>query len=119
MTKYLLLITEKESDYDDSNEAQFNEVMAMHQDFAKAVAESGAKMLGGEALLPTATAKYLRGTRTEGVHAVDNPAPELKEVLGGYYLIETDDEDKALELAKLCPAPYGYIEVRPIWEFGA
>ena len=119
MTKYLLLITEKEADYDDSNEAQFNEVMAMHQDFAKAVAESGAKVLGGEALLPTATAKYLRGTRTDGVHAVDNPAPELKEVLGGYYLIETDDEDTGVGAGQAVPGPYGYIEVRPIWEFGA
>ena len=33
---------------------------------------------------PTAT--YLRGTRTDDVTVVDNPAPDLKEVLGGYYL---------------------------------
>ena len=23
----------------------------------------------------------------------------------------------ALELAKLCPVPYGHIEIRPVWEF--
>jgi hypothetical protein len=119
MPKYLLLINEREADYDSSNEAQFNEVMAMHSDFAKAVAESGATMLGGEALLPVATATYLRGTRTDAVHTVDNPAPELKEVLGGYYLIEAEDEATARKVAELCPAPYGHSELRPIWDFGA
>ena len=61
-------------------------------------------MLGGEALQPTSTATYLRGTRTADVHTVDNPLPELKEVVGGYYLIEAADDAAALELAKRCPA---------------
>jgi hypothetical protein len=39
-------------------------------------------------------------------------------VIGGYYLIDAADDAVALELAKLCPAPHGYIELRPIWEFG-
>ena len=47
---------------------------------------------------------------------VDNPAPDLKEVLGGYYLIEAADDAQARRIAERCPAPYGYIEVRPIWE---
>ena len=47
---------------------------------------------------------------------VDNPAPDLKEVLGGYYLIEAADDEHARRIAERCPAPYGYIEVRPIWE---
>jgi hypothetical protein len=35
-------------------------------------------------------------------------------VLGGYYLIDARDLDHALEIAKLCPAPQGGVEVRPI-----
>ena len=76
-------------------------------------------MLGGEALLPVATATFLRGTRSDRVDAVDNPAPDLKEVLGGYYLIEAADEDTARRIAERCPAPHGYIEMRPIWEIPA
>ena len=119
MPKYLLLITEAEGSYEGADQAAFAEVMEMHNDFSKAVADAGASVLGGEALQPTATATYLRNTRTADVAVVDNPAPDLKEVLGGYYLIEAADDAQAAELAKLCPAPYGYIEVRPIWEFNA
>ena len=116
MPKYLLLIVEEEAAYEASGEAQFNEIMEAHASFTREMSELGAKSLGGEALLPTSTATYLRGTRTAGVAAVDNPSPDLKEVLGGYYLIEADDEAHARRVAERCPAPYGYIEVRPIWE---
>jgi hypothetical protein len=118
MPKYLFAIMERQGEYAEAGEAGFDAIMRAHGDFAAAVAAAGAKVLGGEALQPTSTATYLRGTRTDAVHAVDNPMPEVKEVLGGYYLIEAADEGQAVELAKKCPAPYGYIEVRPIWEFG-
>lgn len=118
MPRYLFGIYERELAYAEGGEADFDAIMQAHGAFSAAVAAAGAKVLGGEALQPTSTAKYLRGTRTDDVTAVDNPMPELKEILGGYYLIEAVDEAQAVELAKLCPAPYGYVEVRPIWEFG-
>jgi hypothetical protein len=46
----------------------------------------------------------------------DGPFAETKEALGGYYLIEARDLDQALDIAKLCPAPYGGVEVRPIMD---
>jgi len=115
--KYLMLIVEDESAYAQASEAEMGRVMQMHGEFAKSVAEVGASVLGGEALQPTPTATYLRDTRTSHVTVVDNPLPDLKEVLGGYYLVEAADDAQARELAKLCPAPHGYVEVRPIWEF--
>ena len=117
MPKYLMMIVEDERPYTDASEALFTEVMQMHDDFTKAVADAGATVLGGEALRPTPTATYLRRTRTPECTAVDNPLPDLKEAVGGYYLVEAKDDATALELAKLCPAPHGYIELRPIWEF--
>ena len=119
MPKYLMLIAEEESAYANASEADMGAVMQMHADFTREVADAGATILGGEALLPSATATYLRGTRTEGVVAVDNPAPDLKELLGAYYLVEAADEKAARAIAERCPAPHGYIEVRPIWEFNA
>lgn len=118
MPKYLILIVERESAYAEAGEAGFAQSMADHNAFAQEVVAAGGTLLGGEALQPTATAQYLRGTRTADVHTVDNPLAELKEMVGGYYLVEAADDAAALELAKLCPAPYGYIEVRPIWELG-
>ena len=92
--------------------------MQQHAAFTAEVEEAGGKILGGEALQPSSTATYLRGTRGD-VTVVDNPAPDLKEILGGYYLVEADDDDHARKIAERCPAPHGYIEVRPIWEIPA
>ena len=39
---------------------------------------------------------------------------ETKEALGGYYLIEAADLDEAIAVGKLCPAPYGGVEIRPV-----
>ena len=117
MPKYFMSIVESEAAYAENGEANFDTVMQAHADFSQAVKDAGASILSGEALQPTGTATYLRGTRTDTVSAVDNPLPEAKEVVGGYYLVEAADDATALELAKLCPAPFGYIELRPIWEF--
>ena len=116
MPKYLLLIVESERAYEEAGEAQFNKVMEDHMAFSKELVELGGTALGGEALLPVATATFLRGTRTDQVQTVDNPSPDLKEILGGYYLIEADDEAHARRIAERCPAEFGYIEMRPIWE---
>jgi hypothetical protein len=49
---------------------------------------------------------------------VDGPFVEAKEHLGGYYLVDADDLDAALEIAARIPAARmgGAIEVRPLVE---
>jgi hypothetical protein len=45
----------------------------------------------------------------------DGPFAETKEVLGGYYLLNCDNLDQALEYtAKIPTSEYGSIEVRPV-----
>jgi hypothetical protein len=109
MAEYLILIYENESDYGTSTPEVWAQTMQAHGRFAEQVVELGAKMLGGNALTPTATATSIRGDIV-----TDGPFAETKEALGGYYLIEAADLDHALAVAKLCPAPYGGVEVRPI-----
>jgi hypothetical protein len=48
----------------------------------------------------------------------DGPFAETKETLGGYYLVEADSADEALELAAKIPSARlgGAIEVRPLVE---
>lgn len=48
----------------------------------------------------------------------DGPFVETKEALGGYFILEADDLDAAIELASRIPAARlgGAIEVRPIVE---
>ena len=73
--------------------------------------QKGGKILGGDALQPTSTATSIRDDVV-----TDGPFAETKEALGGFYLIEARDLDHALEIAKLCPAPFGGVEVRPIMD---
>jgi hypothetical protein len=117
MPLYVYNLYEDEQAYAEGGAANFDAVMKLHQDFAKVVADSGAKVVAGEALQPSSTATYLRGTCTDNVQSVDNPLPELKETLGGFYVLDVADEAQAMELAKSVPAPHGFVEVRPVWEF--
>ncbi|MES2924813.1 MAG: YciI family protein [Verrucomicrobiota bacterium] len=48
----------------------------------------------------------------------DGPDIEAKEVIGGYWIIELNSKEEAVEWAQRCPAADGdVIEIRPIYEF--
>jgi len=111
MTEYLILIYERESGYAEAGPEAWEEIGKAHTRFAAQVGEKGGKILGGNALQPTSTATTIRDDVV-----TDGPFAETKEALGGYYLIEARDLDHALEIAKLCPAPFGGVEVRPIMD---
>jgi hypothetical protein len=74
-------------------------------------------VIGGDQLQPTSTATTVRVEDGE-VLTTDGPFVETKEALGGYYLVEAADIDRALELAARIPAARmgGAIEVRPVVE---
>ena len=109
MAQYLILIYENEADYEAADQSVFKEVMDAHNRFAEQVGE---KLLGGNALRETTSATSIRGDVV-----TDGPFVETKEVLGGYYVVEAKDLDEALEIAKLCPARFGGVEVRPVLVF--
>jgi len=111
MAEYLILIYEDETAYASGDRAVWQQMMEAHTRFASQVGEVGGKLIGGNALQPTTTATTVRGDVV-----TDGPFAETKEALGGYYLVEARDLDHALEIGKLCPAPYGGVEVRPIMD---
>ena len=108
MAQYLVLIYEDEAAWAAGGPAA-EAVSKAHAEFGQQHADA---LLGGNALQPTSTATTIR----DGV-VTDGPFAETKEALGGYYLVEADDLDQALAIAKLCPAPYGGVEVRPVMTF--
>ena len=55
-------------------------------------------------------------TEQDLAHLTDGPFLTVKEQLGGFYQLELADLDVALELAKLVPAPFGGIELRPVMD---
>jgi hypothetical protein len=75
--------------------------------------------VAGEALQPTGTAKTVRVEAGERL-VTDGPFAETKEQLGGYYVIDVDSEEQALDWAAKMPSlPHGSVEVRPIMVFPA
>ena len=89
------------------------EMLEKHRAFAEAVGRRGRLVDGGELAHPT-TATTIRRRGPE-LLVTDGPHAESKEHLGGYYVIQSDDLDEALEVARLVPVPDGgSVEVRPI-----
>jgi hypothetical protein len=113
--RYMLLIYSPESYYATVDEAAMGELMAGYMSFSNELVEAEA-MGSSERLQPTQTATTVR-IREGKAKVTDGPFAETKEQLGGYYVVEAENLDAAIEWAKKIPtATYGSIEVRPIWE---
>jgi hypothetical protein len=71
--------------------------------------------VAGERLAGSSSATTVRA-RDGNRLITDGPFAETKEVLGGYYIIDCENLDVALDAAARCPAVAfgGSIEVRPI-----
>jgi hypothetical protein len=113
---YLLLIYQPHAEREiDAGES--GEMLKAYDAYTEHVRRSGA-FVDGAPLARTASATTVRVR--EGHRLItDGPFAETKEWLAGYYLVECDSLDKALELAAACPgAAYGSIEIRPVVDFG-
>ena len=70
----------------------------------------------GERLRPDSDASRVR-LKAGQRQIMDGPFAETKEALGGFYLIECDTKEEAVEWAKKIPLREGgFVEVRPIWQ---
>ena len=114
MAQYLLLIYEDEAAAAAAGPDALAATLAGHQAFGEA---NRATVRGGAALEGTGSATSVRRDDGGGFVITDGPFAETKEALGGYYLIDARDLDHALDIAKLCPARFGGVEVRPIMIF--
>lgn len=85
--------------------------------FATDLAGSG-RLVAAEPLHPGHTATTVR-VRNGQVSLYDGPFAETKEVLAGFYLVDAQDLNEALNIAaRIPPAKHGSIEVRPVRELG-
>jgi len=111
--QYMLLIYNDPHGWESMSEADRGEIYNAYGTFTAELQASG-KMVAGDALQATDTATSVR-VRDGETLTTDGPFAETKEVLGGYYLIDVQTIDEALEWgAKVPGAQYGTIEVRPV-----
>jgi hypothetical protein len=86
-------------------------VMAHHQEVLAKVAAKG--KLGPVArLMPTTTAMTVRPGRQLTV--LDGPFAETKEQLLGFFMIDCDNLEEAIEYARQLTTESGAMEVRPV-----
>ena len=111
--QYMCLIYTDHSGWENVTEDDRNAMYAEYGAFTKDLRDKGA-MIAGDELQSTAAATTVR-VRGDETLVTDGPFAETKEQLGGYYLIEAESIDEAIQWAARIPsAKLGSIEVRPV-----
>ncbi|HYF73503.1 MAG TPA: YciI family protein [Nocardioides sp.] len=112
--KFVLLMAEEGhfDRWDAADAAARERVVAAFEAFDAAVAERGT-VVGGEALSRPESARTVRPG--PGRVVTDGPFAETVEQIGGFYVIDVESLDDAVELARLLPGEYT-VEVRPVPE---
>lgn len=110
--RYMLLIYLKE---DGPTEAQRTRCYVESAAFARDLHARG-KYLMSSPLHLTSTATSVRFV--DGKRLVtDGPFAETREQLGGFFLINAENLDEAIDIAKRLPAgQWGTVEIRPVME---
>jgi hypothetical protein len=114
--RYMLTLFGEEGGWEDVTPEQMKAEMDRWQEFSKALEEANA-FISGEGLQESPTATTVRIGDGDERTVTDGPFAETKEQLGGFYVIDVENLDAALEWAKKVPLQGGAIEVRPVMDY--
>jgi hypothetical protein len=116
--RYMFLIYSREGDFAEASAADRERIKAEHWAVMDETKRRGI-FEAGEPLQPTATATTIRKENGKPL-VLDGPFAETKEQLAGYYILDCENLDEAIEWAKkiptACKGEEGCIEIRPIAE---
>ena len=112
--QYLLMCCFDEELWANMPEAQKGQIMEEYHEFIQGIVKSGHFRAGAQ-LQPTSTSTTVREKNGQLI-TIDGPFAETKEQLGGYHLVECQDLDEAIAIARRNPTLRvgGAIEVRPV-----
>jgi hypothetical protein len=114
MPKFMLILhqTPNVGGYRKSSPEEIQGILGKFRAWADRLKAAG-QMIHGEKLAEEG-GKVISGQKGQ-VAVVDGPYSETKEVVGGYFLIQAEDYDEAVELARNCPGlAFGTIAVRQV-----
>jgi hypothetical protein len=119
--KYLILIQSNPHSlavWETMSDAQRMEFGRAHLALTEELADAG-ELIVSEGLADPALAKHV-SVRDGRTITSDGPFAEVKEHLAGFYLIECESMQRAVELAAKVPdAVTGSVEVRPVLDMSA
>jgi hypothetical protein len=108
--QYLALIHGDEGEWESLSDEDREQVYGRYMEFSQRD-----EVVGGAELQSASTATTVRVKDGERL-VTDGPYAEVKEALGGYFILECDSIDEACRLAAMIPAAeQGAVEVRPVY----
>jgi hypothetical protein len=111
MAQYMLLVYEEE--VDEAGQVERDQAVPWFLELHRSLREAGV-LVNVKALRSPESATTVR-VRDGDAEIVDGPFAVTKEMLAGFYLVECADLDEALALAaRIPPATWGTVEVRPV-----
>jgi len=114
--RYMLLIYTREEEVLRASEEAMGKTMAGHRSAMDEARKRGV-FQAAEPLAPTATATTVRVQNGKAL-TTDGPFAETKEQLAGYYILNCQDLDEAIEWAARIPTSCGgvegCVEIRPL-----
>jgi hypothetical protein len=112
--QYLALIYADENAWASFSDDQRESAYELYRAFGRE-AEAAGVLVDGSELGPTRDATTVR-VRNDETLVTDGPYGEVKEALGGFYVLECASIDDAVEWAARIPgAEHGAVEVRPVY----
>ena len=110
MPQYMLLLRDEPSVFADLSPEEMQKTMQRYGDWRRSLQNRitiGQKLKDGEG-------RVMRSENSKLI-VTDGPFTETKEVMGGFFVIEAENYDQAVEVAKTCPhMDFGSIEVRQV-----
>lgn len=111
--RYMCLLYGEEGAGPAPGSAEFGQMLADYGSATEAMMSAGVLVESGP-LQPVASATTVR-VRDGDTLLTDGPFAEIKEQLGGFYLLECAELDEALKWATTIPAShFGSVEVRTL-----
>ena len=111
--QYIALIYADEEVWSTFSEEQREAAYEQYRAFGRD-AEAAGVLAGGNELGPTRDATTVR-VRDDEALVTDGPYAEVKEALGGFFILDCPSFDDALDWAARIPAVHhGAVEVRPV-----
>lgn len=109
MEKFMLIFRNNPAAFEAAAPEQMQANLQRWMTWLNDLAESG-KLAGGQQLTPNAKVVTNKQVVTDG------PFTEAKEIVGGFVIINAENIDAALEIAKTCPNLEfeGSVEVRQV-----
>jgi hypothetical protein len=73
-------------------------------------------MLAGEGLKPSSKGVRMKFARGAKPTVTDGPFAEVKELIGGFWIVNLPSKEEAVRVFSRCPWFVGELEIRPVFE---